>query len=128
MAQGENFEEWLENKNNPKPKEKKRHELKRTRLKPVSSKQRKRLSSYKRAVEDHLSKDSNRYCAICGTNDGLTIHHISGRGSNIDNDLITLCVTSYYLSERMPELNRKQGCHGFVHANPKWARENGYLK
>lgn len=122
------FEEWLNRKE--KPKEKKRYVLKKTRLKPVSSKQRKRLSLYEQAKKDHYRSDKNQACFICGSRDGLSIHHVKGRGQNLCNSFITLCLRGDYLDKKFPELNHNHtgGCHGFVEGNKKWARENGYIK
>lgn len=84
--------------------------MKRAPLNPVSKKQRERLSRYNKAKAEHVKV--NDFCAICSTTSNLTIHHISGRGKNIDKNLVTLCME----------------CHTYVHKNPKWSRENGYLE
>lgn len=101
------FEDWLNRKE--KPKEKKIYRLKRSPINPVSKKQKERLSRYNEAKKNHYK--SNNFCDICLTEQNLTIHHISGRGKNIDKNLVTLCMD----------------CHTYVHKNPKWSRENGYL-
>lgn len=103
-------------------------ELKKTKLNPVSKKQKKRLQEYEKAKEKHYKHDANRVCAICGSSNNLSIHHKSKRGSNIASDLVTLCLIGNYLSNLHPELNpSSSGCHGFVEANKGWARENGWL-
>lgn len=54
-------------------------------------------------------------CEVCQLTKLCTWHHIKHR--RYDDSWIWACVSKY----------GKQGCHEKIHANPKWAYENGYL-
>jgi hypothetical protein len=100
-------------------------------LNPVSKKQKKRNSAYDKAKKEFYQDESNQKCFLCGTREGLSIHHKGKRGSNTANaeDFATLCLVGNYMDQMHPELNHTGtgGCHGFIHANPSWARANGLL-
>jgi hypothetical protein len=97
-----------------------------TKLKPVSSKRYKELTVYIKNRIIFLSKQRNRWCNvctdralempqdICNINLTMDIHHKNGRIGSMLND------KRYWLSVC-------RECHTKIHANPKWARENGYL-
>src|SRR4029078_11574610 len=44
-------------------------------LKPVSKKGKKKQQEYAAASKKHYSNDENKRCALCGTNQNLSIHH-----------------------------------------------------
>ena len=76
----------------------------------VSVRHAKELTLYRQAKKEHFAL--NPFCAICGFG-ADDIHHMAKRGKN-------LCNKDTFLS-----LCRK--CHTFVHDNPAWAKENGYI-
>lgn len=143
---GSEFERWLERKSEKKERAnglrkgglrrsselRRTGNLKRTRLNPVSKKQKKRNHDYNEARKRHYADETNRICAICGTNTHLSVHHAEGRGRNTADEttFITLCVLGSTFDVLHPELNscNGQGCHQGVHANMEWARQNGYMK
>lgn len=53
-------------------------------------------------------------CEICNFLSATQIHHKELRGKNHNNVETFLAVCNH--------------CHQRIHENPKWARENGYLK
>lgn len=134
-GKNESFDDWLARKAEKKDKSRdfprKQSGLKRTKgLNPFSAKGKKRSAEYKKAREEHYADEHNQVCAICGSRENLSIHHKAKRGTNTANKdtFITLCLAGSYLANLHPELNYAQGCHNFIHSNPKWARENGYLE
>jgi hypothetical protein len=135
-GKNESFESYLERKEarriNGKLKgafNSKRYSLKRTPLKKVSPKQKERLKKYKAATKEHYADESNQSCYLCGATTGLSIHHISKRGGNIDKNLVTLCMTSDFMNQTNPDSNHSHtgGCHGWVEANKSLARKMGLL-
>jgi CRISPR/Cas system-associated protein Cas10 (large subunit of type III CRISPR-Cas system) len=113
-------------------KSRKTYQLKRTRLKPISAKQRKRNKEYKQATLAHYEQEANQVCAICGRSDNLSIHHSEGRGSKTSDKstFISLCIIGTAFNKLYPELNSNGGlgCHQGVEANKAWARQQGYIK
>lgn|SRR6478609_2921208 len=109
-----------------------RGRLNRTKLNPVSKKGKQRQQEYKKAREEHYSNEANQKCFLCGSTSNLSIHHIRGRGKYTSDTSTyrTLCLVGSYMDEAWPELNSSggTGCHGFIHANPSWAREHGLLE
>jgi hypothetical protein len=109
-----------------------RKPLRKSKLNPVSKKQKKRNKEYKYAKEQHYSSEENRVCFCCGSPNNLSIHHKEKRGINTSNreSFITLCIMGNYMDERYPESNHSHsgGCHGWVEANKSQARELGLLK
>ncbi len=103
--------------------------LKRTRLNPVSKKQKKRLVEYKKARESHYSNETNQKCLLCGTSNNLSIHHSKGRGSSIaeEESFVTLCIFGRSMDVAYPDSIHVHsgGCHGWVHANSTLAKELG---
>ena len=135
-GKNESLESYLERKEarrlNGKPKGSfgsKRYSLKKSPLNKVSPRQKERLKKYKAAAKEHYSHEENQKCYCCGTTSGLSIHHISKRGSNIDKDLVTLCMTSDYMDCKYPDSNHSHsgGCHGWVEGNKSIARKIGLL-
>lgn len=126
--------DWLEKREARRlgvKKPKKTYQLKRSKLNPVSKKQKKRNKDYKDARVKHYSNESNRQCAICGKTENLSIHHKEGRGSNSanENTFVTLCILGTRFNELYPDLNHNEGlgCHQGVERNKTWARQHGYL-
>lgn len=101
----------------------------RSRLRSVSKKQQKRLKEY-----NEIQPTEDTHCEICGGKTRLSRHHKSGRGANLSNrdSIIWLCImgSEDFLRRRFPDANHSHsgGCHGFVEANKRWARENGFLE
>jgi hypothetical protein len=134
-GKNESFDDWLARKAAKKDKldsmagKQFGSGLRRTPLRPISKKQQKRNAEYAKFREEHYKDESNQVCFICGQRANLSVHHISGRGSNTtkEGSAISLCLSGSYLSDIYPELNRAEGCHGFIHRNQNWAREQGYL-
>jgi hypothetical protein len=91
----------------------KRTPLKRkTRLRPVSTKRRKALKVYSSLRSEFL--DKFKVCIVCVDKASTDIHHMDGRhNARLNNTLLWLPVC--------------RRCHDLIHANPSWARENGYL-
>lgn len=108
--------------------------LKKTKLRPISKRHSVKLKEYKRARKEHYKDEDNRSCAICGTENNLSVHHKKGRNEHIaDVDtFVTLCIVGNcpHGNSMLSGLNPANGtgCHGFVHANPDWAREKGYIE
>lgn len=135
LGKNESFDDWIKRKAEKKSQTagsrdgKRKGFLRRSKLSPVSKKQKKKLSEYQKSRNEHYSKEENRVCFICGQSNNLSIHHESKRGSNISNQetFITLCLTGDYLNRLHPTLNQAEGCHNFVEKNKGWAREKGYL-
>lgn len=127
------FEDWLkkkeDRKNGVKP-PKKVYQMKRSKLNPVSKKQKKKNALISKSYKEHYADEENRKCALCGSRENLSVHHRSkrlGDKAHDPNTFITLCLTGSYLADLHPELNRAEGCHGMVEANKSWARQNNYL-
>lgn len=136
LGKAQEFDEWLRRKEEKRSKPSnegfsRRTGLKRTRLNPVSKKQKKKLVEYKHAREEHYSKEENQKCHFCGKTENLSIHHMKKRGDHLANQetFITLCLTGDFMDKRYPELNHSHqgGCHAFIEANKSWARKHGYL-
>lgn len=101
--------------------------LRRTRLNPVSKKQKKRNASYEQSKKEFLEKESNQKCYLCGKTSSLSIHHRDKRGDNLDNPLLflTLCMIGDYMDKEYPDSNHSHsgGCHGWAEGNKETARE-----
>lgn len=133
----ESFEDFLARKErrlNGEPKPKKIPKpLKKTRLNPVSKKQKKRIKAYAKAREEHYSNADNQVCALCGRDSNLSIHHTKKRGASISDasTFVSLCIIGDVFRSLHPELNLNAGsggCHGIVEANKSWARSKGLLE
>lgn len=86
--------------------------MKRTRLKPMSDKQRRRMEEYRSKRKTYMK--FNTVCEVKGcSSKPKDIHHKDGRGSNTNNMNTWMAVC--------------RPCHNEIHANPSWAREKGYL-
>lgn len=125
----ESFEDWIERKTNPKQKEKKIYTLKRTRINPISKKQKKRNESYRKKHDEYLK--NHQRCEICGSSENLSIHHKMGRGSYTDKEefFMVACMSGSFLNQKYPDSNHHHtgGCHGWIEANKKIARANGWI-
>lgn len=86
--------------------------MKRTPLKRVSSKQRKRLAEYSKLRKEYFKEHPMCECEGCNKR-AEDIHHMAGRGRNTNKVETWMAVC------------RK--CHDRIHANPSWARKVGYL-
>lgn len=99
----------------------KRTPLKRkTWMRRVSHKQKKRNAEFEKVKAEWLSK--NPFCEIdapnfqCTLSRNVTVHHIRQRYGDY------LCNTKYFATAC-------SNCHHYIHfVDPKWARENGFLK
>lgn len=90
--------------------------MKRTPLKKVSRKRAKELKVYSELRKLFLS--ARQYCEIFV--DGCTrrateLHHVNGRNGR------RLLDTQWFLPSC-------RNCHRYLHDNPRFARENGFLK
>lgn len=106
--------------------------LKKTRLNPVSKKQKKKNNEYNKAKKVHYADEANRVCLFCGTSNNLSIHHTAKRlnGKLMDEtSFITLCLAGDFMDRKHPDSNHSHtdGCHGWLEANKSWARDNGYI-
>ncbi len=124
--------DWLRSKEEKRPKRIFSSLTKRTRLNPVSKKQKKKNSDYAKAKEEHYKNDENRRCFFCGTTRYLSVHHTEKRTDGKISDqktFLTLCLLGDYLDRQNEDMNHSHsgGCHGFVEGNKQWARDNGYL-
>jgi ribosomal protein S27AE len=100
------------------------------RINPRSKRLTEGMKLYKVARDEFL-RDNPR-CQICGNEQMLSIHHIAGRsGRNLcdkENFLVACLGGSYHLSDLHVSSNRRDGCHPWIEANLKLARELGYSK
>ena len=86
--------------------------LKRSPLRKVSSKQSKRLTAYSKAKQEYAKE--HPICEVKGCASlAQDLHHKAGRGSKIADKEYFMAICRYH--------------HSFCHANPSWARANGYL-
>jgi len=101
--------------------------LRRSRLNPVSKKQKKKQSGYKEAREIFYDSEKNQKCFLCGRTDSLSIHHKKKRGNDIDDPLyfVSLCLVGDFMDRKYPDSNHSHsgGCHSWVEANKSIARE-----
>jgi len=97
------LQEWLNR--SKKKKEKKR-------LRKVSRKRAKEIAIYSALAKDF--KKAHPVCQVCRHNRTKDVHHKEGRGPNLNNVATFIAVC--------------RGCHKYIHDNPSWARERGYLK
>jgi len=79
-------------------------------LRPVSEKQQKRLNEYNKSISKDTEQDYICVFPGCGCRETLSRHHYKGRGKHI-TEYIYLCQTH----------------HDYIHANAKWAKEEGWL-
>lgn len=93
------------------PIKKPRKPLKRTPLNRVSPKKVPAYREYSRIAREF--KVANPTCACCKSLQTKDVHHMKGRGKYL------LDVTTF-----LPVCRQ---CHDAIHANPHWARENGWL-
>lgn len=106
---------------------------KRKALNRFSKKGKKSETEYSAAKEEYLERVP--FCEICGSPHNLSIHHKSKRGKNKSDPstFMTTCLLNeqavYYLRTRFPDANFSgvDGCHSFIEANKKLAREMGWL-
>lgn len=84
--------------------------MKRTKIKPVSSKRAKELRLYAKLREKFLSE--NPMCQVCGNAQADQIHHMKKRGVYLNDVRFFLGVCAI--------------CHHRVESNPQWSRDNGY--
>ena len=92
--------------------------LKKTPLRRVSKKQRKRNEEYTELRRDFL--EAHPLCGVCHRRKATEVHHTDGRGerTNATNTWLGCC----------------RPCHQRIHFGasegygPAWAREQGYLK
>jgi hypothetical protein len=85
--------------------------LKRTRVNPVSTKQRKRASLYTTQRKAYLAEHS--ICEVCGRRDATDIHHKAGRGGRTNDESTFTAVC--------------RECHDWIHHHPADARAKGFL-
>lgn len=130
-SRDENLEQWIKRKEERRAWKlsPERGRLKRSALKPVSNKQRKKLSVYSKVKAEHLQDNSS--CELCGCTNNLSIHHVAKRGDNLSNKdkFMTLCLMGDYMDQQYPDSNHSHtgGCHGWVEGNKELARKLGYL-
>jgi hypothetical protein len=127
------IESWLESKDEKKSKpaskglSRSKGLVSRKRLNPVSKKQKKRNTEYKKAREEFYKDEANQKCFLCGSTSGLSIHHTKKRGNNISDNkhFVTLCLVGDYMDKLYPDANHSHtgGCHGFIEGNKSIARE-----
>lgn len=100
-------------------------------LKKISKKQKKRNADYKKAREEHYSKEENQKCFLCGTTNNLSIHHMAKRLDRIADasSFVTLCLMSNAMDIKYPESNHSHsgGCHSWAHANASLSKELGLI-
>lgn len=129
--------EWLKRKEEKQTKTSsfgtaKRSGLSRTRINPVSKKQKKRNNDYKEATREHYEAEENRKCFLCGCTNNLSIHHRNKRGKETADPFyfITLCLIGGFMDEKYPESNHSHsgGCHGWTEGNKDKARELELIK
>lgn len=83
--------------------------------------EKKKKKSKRRAEEQHAYSNARKIylrqhptCEVCEVNQSTQIHHTAGRINNLLNN------EEYWYATC-------QSCHEHIHANPKWAYENGFL-
>lgn len=140
MSEQEDFEKWLEKKNNKKKKEGTYRERvlsgeqkswkdsskKKSKLSRKSNKESSRQSKYRKASKEYL--EDHPRCELCGNPSSLSIHHKMGRSGEYLWDksfFMTLCLLGYAMDRAYPDSNHSHtgGCHGWVEANKRLARE-----
>lgn len=87
--------------------------MKRSRIKPVSDRRRKRDAVYPERRKEVWYR-AGGVCEFCNTTAMTDVHHIAGRGGSDPHrlsNLIGLC----------------RPCHDRAHANPEWARGVGLM-
>lgn len=91
-----------------------------TRIKPFSKKQRKKLQAY--AASESAQNTDEPACAMCGCKENLTKHHPYGRSglTELGEECITVWI---WLCASFG--NR---CHDVVHENPNESIELGWLQ
>jgi len=89
--------------------------IRRTPLRRISKKRQHELTIYRRLKRQHIAAHPTGEVVGC-TNPSVDIHHRLplGRGGRLNDASIFMGVC--------------RQCHIFLHANPSWARERGYLK
>lgn len=85
--------------------------IKRVRMRQVSVKRSREMKIYAKLRKELLSQFPA--CQVCGKRKSTDCHHKSKRGKNYLNVETFMAVC--------------RSCHDRIHANPKWARENGLL-
>ena len=89
----------------------KKKKPKRTPVKKVSDKQKKRNAEYQKTRLEYLNE--HKLCEVCAK-PATDIHHVQGRvGDNLTD-------TSKFMAVC-------RGCHTFIENNREWAYEKGYL-
>ena len=86
--------------------------LKRTPIKPISDKQKKRLTLYSKAREIYLKENTKCEYGNCNS-DATEIHHKKGRGIETANPEHFMSICRYH--------------HSHIHNNPMESRTLGYL-
>lgn len=137
LGKNQSLDEWYQRKEEKRSQSGKqglnrKSGLRKVRINPVSKKQKQKNKEYAQARKEHYSNEENQRCFLCGRTDGLSVHHIAKRLSGNHSDtktFLTLCIIGDALARQHPELNYSSlGCHGMVHANPNWSRENNLLE
>lgn len=86
--------------------------MKRTRLRRTSRKRASQNRAYSKLRKEFLLR--RLYCDVCKVKPVSHVHHKDGREGELLNDLSKWMAVCYL-------------CHDKIHAEPKWAREHGYL-
>jgi len=89
--------------------------LKLTKIRHVSKKRQKENTKYLKLREEFLQQPKNRFCPITGEVATEVHHKYSGKDRN-----------QYYLEVSTWLAVSRKG-HNFIHDNPAWAKEKGYL-
>lgn len=131
VAESESISAWLERKDKKQSEQIAKRNSGRKGLNRVSKKQKIKNKLYKEAREVHYADEDNRQCFLCGTHDNLSVHHKIKRGTKIDDAFyfVTLCILGTAMDERYADSNHSHsgGCHGWLHANAKLAKELGLI-
>jgi len=102
----------------------------RQRLRHTSQKRAPELREYARESVAFLR---DKTCALCGTADNLSLHHMAGRGKLLNEQKywIPLCLigSEAWIRDKYPDTNHSHsgGCHGWVEANKTLAKELGFI-
>jgi len=96
--------------------------MKRSRLKPISSKRKEQLKQYKILRAQYLKE--NPVCQVCEKASATEIHHREpGRGSRTNDVALFVSICS----QCHRRIHQGEQYNGVYKYGPKWARENGWL-